>query len=213
MAPSYTYPVAGIAYFLSHPQLWAKSLCPFLLTLVFGLISLVISFVYLLPLQAHALIQAHCPAWLAWTVSVLFVLLESALLDLLAFAIVLPIFQDALFDATLRCRGLDRMFLSRVPVSEIGLNRFKSWGHHIHYDLEFRGLNVSQSRRLAWKSRSAYCQFGAVAVALELVPLFNLLFMWTNVVGAALYVGDKYEKNERIIARHTRKPSGYGSLA
>lgn len=28
--------------------------------------------------------------------------------------------------------------------------------------------------------------------------------MWTNVVGAALYVGDKYEKNEREIARRSR---------
>lgn len=65
--------------------------------------------------------------------------------------------------------------------------------------MEFRGLSVSQSRRLAWKHRSAYCQFGTVAVALELIPLFNLLFMWTNVVGAALYVGDKYEKNEKEI--------------
>lgn len=101
-----------------------------------------------------------------------------------------------------------------------------SWGHHIHYDLEFRGLSVSQSRRLAWKHRSAYCQFGTVAVALELIPLFNLLFMWTNVVGAALYVGDKYEKNEREIMKrhgtnsiealavgHSGLTKGYGSLA
>ncbi|RCI04802.1 hypothetical protein CU098_000085 [Rhizopus stolonifer] len=248
MAPPYTYPLTGIAYFISHPQLWLKSLCPFLLTLIFGLISLFISFVYLLPLQAHALIQAHCPVWLAWTVSVIFVLLESTVIDLVFFAIVLPIFQDALFDATLRARGLDRMFRSRVPVSGLRLccrgvssglvlililiitaplhlipvvgtaiacfinGWVACWGHHIHYDLEFRGLSVGQSRRLAWKHRSAYCQFGTVAVALELVPFFNLLFMWTNVVGAALYVGDRYEKNERNIAKNTRKPVGYGSL-
>lgn len=28
--------------------------------------------------------------------------------------------------------------------------------------------------------------------------------MWTNVVGAALWVGDKYEKNEREIAKRNR---------
>ncbi|CAO3664315.1 unnamed protein product [Rhizopus microsporus] len=54
MAPPYAYPVAGIVYFVGHPQLWIKTICPFLLTLVFGLISLIFSFVYLLPLQAHA---------------------------------------------------------------------------------------------------------------------------------------------------------------
>jgi hypothetical protein len=66
---------------------------------------------------------------------------------------------------------------------------------------------VSDSRSFAWRHRSAYSQFGTVAVALELVPLFNLLFMWTNVVGAALYVGDKYEKNEREIAKRNRSTS------
>ncbi|KAG1137952.1 hypothetical protein G6F37_010831 [Rhizopus arrhizus] len=270
MAPPYTYPVAGIIFFLTHPQLWLKTLCPFLLTLIVGLISLILSFVYLLPLQAHALIEAHCPVWLAWTVSVIFVLLESAVMDLIFLAVVLPIFQDALFDATLKAKGLDRMFATRVEVSGLRLccrgissgiamvwllvlaqilvliitaplhlipvagtfvacyinGWVACWGHHIHYDLEFRGLSVSQSRSLAWKHRSAYCQFGTVAVALELIPLFNLLFMWTNVVGAALYVGDKYEKNEREIMKrhgtnsiealavgHSGLTKGYGSLA
>jgi hypothetical protein len=63
---------------------------------------------------------------------------------------------------------------------------------------------VSDSRSFAWRHKGQYCNFGVVAVALELVPLFNLLFMWTNVVGAALWVGDKYEKNEREIARRNR---------
>jgi hypothetical protein len=101
--------------------LWLKTLCPFLLTLIFGILSLVLSFVYLLPLQAHALINANCPVWLAWTVSVIFVLLESAVFDLLLFAILLPLFQDMLFDATLKARGLDRMFETRVAVSGLRL--------------------------------------------------------------------------------------------
>jgi hypothetical protein len=85
---------------------------------VFGIASLVLSFVFLLPLQAHALIQANCPVWLAWLVSVIFVLLESCLIDLLFyFAIMLPMFQDVLFDCTLRAAGLERMFETRVPVS------------------------------------------------------------------------------------------------
>ncbi|KAI7879130.1 hypothetical protein K492DRAFT_164102 [Lichtheimia hyalospora FSU 10163] len=263
MAPPYTYPITAIFYFIAHPQLWIKVLCPFLLTLVFGIISLVLSFVFLLPLQAHALIDAHCPAWLAWLVSVIFVLLESAIFDVIFFAIMLPIFQDALFDATLKARGMSRMFDTRVQVGGMVLccrgvssglmlvwflvlaqifvwiitaplhlipvvgtviacyiNGWPAcWGQHIHYDLEFRGFSVSDSRRYAWKNRSSYCSFGVVAVALEIVPLFNLLFMWTNVVGAALWVADKYEKNEKEIAKqqrlqqHNQMPIGNSSVS
>jgi hypothetical protein len=81
-----------------------------------GIASLVLSFVFLLPLQAHALINANCPGWLAWIVSVIFVLLESAVIDLLAFAIITPIYIDILFDKTLKVRGLRRMFDTRVKV-------------------------------------------------------------------------------------------------
>ncbi|KAI9470465.1 hypothetical protein BDB00DRAFT_862580 [Zychaea mexicana] len=261
MAPPYTYPISGIVYFIAHPQLWLKVLCPFLLTLIFGIISLVLSFVFLLPLQANALIEAGCPNWLAWIVSVIFVLLESAIFDVIFFAILIPFFQDALFDATLKARGMSRMFETRVQVngmllccrgvsSGLALVWFlvlaqivvwiltaplhlipvvgtviacyingwpACWGQHIHYDIEFRGFSVSESRRYAWQNRGAYCSFGVVAVALELVPIFNLLFMWTNVVAAALWVADKYEKNEREIAKHQRHPqqgnSGNTSVA
>ncbi|KAI8334742.1 hypothetical protein BC941DRAFT_432060 [Chlamydoabsidia padenii] len=244
-----TYPVQGIFFFVAHPQLWSKTLCPFLLTLIFGILSLVLSFVFLLPLQAHALINAHCPNWLAWVVSVIFVLLESAILDVIFFAVLVPIYQDALFDATLKARGLTRMFDTRVPVDGLTLccrgigsglvfvwflvlaqvfvliltaplhlvpvagtalacyvNGWPAcWGALIHYDLEFRGFSIGDSRRHAWKHREEYCQFGMVAVALELIPLFNLIFMWTNIVGAALWIGDEYEQNERYLSRQQQQ--------
>ncbi|CAO3636010.1 unnamed protein product [Cunninghamella echinulata] len=244
-----TYPVQGIFFFLAHPQLWVKTLCPFILTLIFGILSLVLSFVYLLPLQAHALIRANCPVWLAWLVSVIFVLLESAIMDVIFFAILVPIFQDALFDATLKARGLSRMFETRVPVSGlticcrgIGMGLLFvwflvlaqilvliitmplhlipfigtfiacyingwpfAWGALIHYDIEFRGFSISESRRYAWANRNKYIQFGMVAVALELVPLFNLIFMWTNIVGAALWIADEYERNERDILQQQQQ--------
>lgn len=98
-----------------------KAICPFILTFIFGIISLVLSFVFLLPLQAHALVAAHCPIWLAWLVSVIFVLLESAIFDLIFYAIILAFYQDIIFDATLKARGLDRMFTDRVPVSGLRL--------------------------------------------------------------------------------------------
>ncbi|KAI9012553.1 hypothetical protein CLU79DRAFT_770392 [Phycomyces nitens] len=249
MAPRSTYPITGVFYFLGHPQLWSKMFCPFLLTLAFGIVSIVLAFVYLLPLQAHALINVNCPSWLAWICSVIFVLLESAIMDLLFFAIVMPFFQDALFDATLMARGMSRMFATRVPVdgfllccrgisSGLALVWFLlisqvvimvitaplhlipvigtiiacyingwviSWGHRIHYDLEFRGFTVSESRRYAWANKNDYCHFGAVAGALELIPVFNLVFMWTNVCSMALWVADEYEKNEAAIGRDEQR--------
>jgi hypothetical protein len=75
----------------------------------------------------------------------------------------------------------------------------------IHYDLEFRGFSIAESRRHAWQHREEYCAFGVVAVALELVPLFNLIFMWTNIVGAALWIADEYERNERNIAKQQQQ--------
>ncbi|KAG2183223.1 hypothetical protein INT43_006227 [Umbelopsis isabellina] len=285
-APAASYPIAGVFYFIAHPQLWLKVICPFLLIVLVGILSLVLSFVFLLPLQAHALIVANCPAWLAWTVSVIFVLLESTVIDLLAFAIITPIYIDILFDKTLKIRGMRRMFDTRAKVhnaviccrgvtagvfmlwflllaqvsetnfkdkfvdaiadfarfhvsgaslvdnstiasdsylwncgcmlrqrlgSMVSIHTVKIWGHHIHYDLEFRGWSVAESRRYAWKRKSDYAHFGAVAVGLELVPIFNLLFMWTNAVGAALWVADQYEERERITKSQT--PSTEGLLS
>jgi hypothetical protein len=91
-------------------------ICPFFLIVLVGILSLVLSFVFLLPLQAHALIAANCPTWLAWTVSVIFVLLESTIIDLLAFAIITPIYIDILFDKTLKVRGMRRMFDTRAKM-------------------------------------------------------------------------------------------------
>lgn len=58
-------------------------------------------------------------------------------------------------------------------------------------------MTVTESRRHAWKHRWTYCNFGAVSTALELLPIANLLFMWTNIVGAALWLGDAFEHAER----------------
>ncbi|KAI8367475.1 uncharacterized protein BYT42DRAFT_648511 [Radiomyces spectabilis] len=239
MAPPYTYPVAGALFFLRHPsQLWLKTLCPLLLTLGFGLVSIVLAFLYLLPLQRDALIDAHWPTWIAWVASVIFVLLESAVANMILFAVLVPFFQDAVFDATLKARGLQRMFDGRVEVPGLVacwrnmgssltlafiqvllfiittplhlipvvgtalaccINGWpKCWSHFIHYDVDFRGMTAKESLRFAWNHRKSYCLFGTVAVALELVPVANLIFVWTNIVGAALWAGDNFEKAEQL---------------
>src|SRR5262249_8374057 len=60
--PRSSYPIKGVFFFISHPELWSKLLCPILLTFVWGLGSLAFTLAYLLPLQAHALINANCPS-------------------------------------------------------------------------------------------------------------------------------------------------------
>jgi hypothetical protein len=70
-----------------------------------------------------------------------------------------------------------------------------------HYDVEIRYVSVLQSREEAWARRKEYTSFGSVAFGLQLIPLANLLFAWTNIVGAALWVADEIEKEELHLQR------------
>ncbi|KAF9958616.1 hypothetical protein BGZ72_000114 [Mortierella alpina] len=246
-----SYPAQGILYFLGHPQLITSLLCPILITILWAIAVVIFGFAYLLQLQAHALIKANCPAGVAWFVGVLFVLLEIAVMIVLFYLIILPIYQDGLFDRVLRLRGLRDVLerrqgndvvkcmrgvngglfilfaqiavliltlpLNLIPIlGQILYATINGWiltfGIRFHYDAEIRNLSVSQSRHEAWKRRSEYSGFGAVAVALEMIPIANLLFMWTNIVGCALWVADEIEKEERLqqqqIAQGLLNPSG-----
>ncbi|ORX95618.1 hypothetical protein K493DRAFT_314890 [Basidiobolus meristosporus CBS 931.73] len=73
---------------------------------------------------------------------------------------------------------------------------FLTWGYMLHYHVEILGLNLSQSREHVMKNRSDYTSFGMVALALELVPLGNLVFMFTNVVGCALWAADELSERD-----------------
>ncbi|KAG0212491.1 hypothetical protein BGX28_006258 [Mortierella sp. GBA30] len=232
-----SYPVQGFLYFLGHPQLITSVLCPIFITLLWAIAVVIFGFAYLLQLQAHALIHANCPAGVAWFVSVLFVLLEVAVMIVLLYLIILPIYQDGLFDRVLKLRGLRDVLernqgndmvkcmrgvngglfilfaqiivllltfpLNLIPIlGQILYATINGWiltfGIRFHYDAEIRNIPVAQSRREAWQRRSEYAGFGSVAVALEMIPLANLLFMWTNIVGCALWVADEIEKEERL---------------
>ncbi|KAI8604122.1 hypothetical protein EDD21DRAFT_367073 [Dissophora ornata] len=101
-----SYPVQGVVYFLGHPQLITNLICPIFITMIWAMGVVIFGFAYLLQLQAHALIKANCPAGVAWFVSVIFVLLEIAVMIVLFYLIILPIYQDGLFDRVLKLRGL-----------------------------------------------------------------------------------------------------------
>ncbi|KAF9133357.1 hypothetical protein BGW39_009954 [Mortierella sp. 14UC] len=154
----------------------------------------------------------------------------------LFYLIILPIYQDGLFDRVLKLRGLRYILdanrgndvvkcmrgvngglfilfcqilvliltlpLNLIPIlGQILYATINGWiltfGIRFHYDAEIRNKPLAQSRREAWGRKSEYTSFGAVAVGLEMIPIANLLFMWTNIVGCALWVADEIERDER----------------
>ncbi|KAF9986491.1 hypothetical protein BGZ75_001752 [Mortierella antarctica] len=230
-----SYPAQGIVYMLGHPSLFKHLICPIFLTILWGIAALIFGFAYLLKLQAHALIDAKCPAAVAWIVCIIFVLLEVAVLSMLFYLIILPIYQDSLFDRVLKLRGLKHVLkrnegndvvkcmrgvsgglwillfqimvlIVTLPVNvipilgQMAFATVNGWvltfGLRFHYDAEIRNITVLQSRREAWQRRQEYTGFGAVGVGLEMIPVANLLFVWTNIVGAALWVADEIEQEE-----------------
>ncbi|KAG0767177.1 hypothetical protein G6F57_006306 [Rhizopus arrhizus] len=238
--PSFVFPFKGIYFLLTRPkQLWLKTVAPILLSLVFSVFSIGFSLKVLFPRQFDKLIELNWPEWMSWFVSAVSVILESAILNLIFFAILVPMFQDAVFDATLKAEGLGDLLddtediprlviiwrnikssvivlwvllmtkiflliltapLQLIPVLGTALACYingwpTAWSQHLHYDIEVRGLKVSESYRQACKNKWNYANFGAVAFALELIPLFNFLFVWTNIVGTALWVSYIYKEN------------------
>ncbi|KAI9241864.1 MAG: hypothetical protein BYD32DRAFT_404825 [Podila humilis] len=168
-------------------------------------------------------------------VCVIFVLLEVAVMIILFYLIILPIYQDGLFDRVLKLRGLRHVLkqnegndvvkclrgvhggllivffqiivliltlpLNLIPIAgQILYAMINGWiltfGLRFHYDAEIRNISVLQSRKEAWERRGEFTNFGSVAVGLEMIPLANLLFVWTNIVGSALWVADEIEKEE-----------------
>ena len=47
---------------------------------------------------------------MSWFVSIVSTILEGAILNLIFFMVLTPIFQDLVFDRTLKARGLERIF-------------------------------------------------------------------------------------------------------
>ncbi|KAF9548920.1 hypothetical protein EC957_005272 [Mortierella hygrophila] len=230
-----SYPVQGIFYMFAHPSLFKNLICPIFITILWGIAVFIFGFAYLLKLQAHALISVNCPAAVAWIVSIIFVLLEVAVLSLLFYLIILPIYEDSLFDRTLKLRGLRHVLkenegndmakcmrgvggglwillfqilvlvltfpINLIPILGqfifVAINGWVlTFGYRFHYDAEIRNITVLQSRREAWARRSEYSQFGSTAFGLQMIPLANLLFAWTNIVGCALWVADEIERDE-----------------
>ncbi|KAI7903805.1 uncharacterized protein BX663DRAFT_345295 [Cokeromyces recurvatus] len=259
---SVIFPFKGIYFLLTHPkQLWLKTLSPILLTMIFSVFSIGISIKFLLPQLVGKLLEWHWPHWMSWFISIISTIVESAILNLIFFAILVPIFQDAVFDATLRARGLDRIFdeeeehdipkyvlcwrssrssilvtwclitvkillmlltapLQLIPFAGTALactiNGWPTaWSQRLHYDIELRGYKVSDSYHHAREHAWNYVGFGSFAFALELVPFFNIIFVWSNIVSAGLWLADEYEKEIGLVITKKEKVSknmNYGAV-
>ncbi|KAI8987371.1 hypothetical protein BDF20DRAFT_910002 [Mycotypha africana] len=251
--PSFIYPLKGVYFFLTNPKvLWLKTVSPIALTLIFSAFSIGVSIKFLLPHQAEKLIEWHWPPWMSWFVSILSTVLESAILNLVFFALLVPMFQDAVFDATLEACGLHCIFeeeerreipklvlcwrsvrstvlvtwyliavkilllvftlpLQLVPFLGTFVACYISgfptaWSQRLHYDIELRGYRVSESYRHAKTNKWRYANFGSIAFALELVPIMNIVFVWTNIVGAALWVADDYRREKGLLPKKVDDP-------
>ncbi|ORX79701.1 hypothetical protein K493DRAFT_321005 [Basidiobolus meristosporus CBS 931.73] len=209
-----------------------KCIWALLTTLLVALCSL-IGFGFLISPQAHGLIRAGCPVWLAWVVSVIFYLLESLVFVLLFSLIALPFFQDSLFDYVLVLRGYKRvlenehahacsrgfragigyllvqilLLVFSIPINLIPLvgtyffcylNGFVlAWGYQIHNHIDIKGMSFYESKSYVFRHKRQFSGFGTVAFALEMIPLFNFFFIFSNTIGAALWAADEYASAER----------------
>ncbi|KIK63956.1 hypothetical protein GYMLUDRAFT_161497 [Collybiopsis luxurians FD-317 M1] len=72
--------------------------------------------------------------------------------------------------------------------------------YHARY-FQLKGTNVQDRQAIIAKMKGAYTAFGAVALALNLIPVGGLVFNFTSTVGAALWAGD-LEKKHRGSSGH-----------
>ncbi|TPX65323.1 hypothetical protein SpCBS45565_g05263 [Spizellomyces sp. 'palustris'] len=107
---------------------------------------------------------AHAGVWIVYlVVARLLLLLVTAPLHLL------PIFGTILF---------------------LLLNGYlAAWAQHLHW-FDLRGFGFTAGKKFVRSHRQAYTSFGSVAVLLEMVPVIGMLFMFTNIVGSALWAID-----------------------
>ncbi|EQC31828.1 hypothetical protein SDRG_10616 [Saprolegnia diclina VS20] len=99
------YAVAGILYFLTHPSLWLTTLCPMIMTIIVGIVSVVVLISAGLYPQAYGLEEAGLSATWAWVLAIFLVVLEIFLVVLIYSQTCTPCFMDAIFEKTLKLRG------------------------------------------------------------------------------------------------------------
>jgi uncharacterized protein involved in cysteine biosynthesis len=90
-----------------------------------------------------------------------------------------------------------------------------AWEKQTRYHVEVKGWDFSRSRAYAVHHWYTYTVFGVVCYLLLLVPLANILFGFTNAVGAALWAAAQWNEEQKILAQTSGadQPSNYQSTA
>ncbi|KAJ3201424.1 hypothetical protein HDU67_001357 [Dinochytrium kinnereticum] len=94
--------------------------------------------------------------------------------------------------------------VNAVPIAGnllyIAMNGYwRGASYHIVY-LAMRGLKFRESIQFFRDRRASYASFGCVAMALEMIPVLNCFFLFTNVVGAALWACDMENEIQQAVA-------------
>lgn len=218
---AYLYPLRGIAYFLTHRDLWrplTSKLVP-TMSLGVGITAVMFVFTYL----PQAAIMAFTQGPLAAVSAALLVLSESSTLITVLSKTFLV--EDALvdtFDGTLVSKNTTNLVsegrqikAGSDPIAKLGklvvgtaifiVLQGKAAGPaaHTRY-FQLKEWNSNQRQKHIEEYRAAYTSFGVAAVLLELVPIASILFAFTNTVGAALWAAD-IEKRE--VTEHGTAPN------
>lgn len=61
-----------------------------------------------------------------------------------------------------------------------------AWSMHLHY-FDLKAWGFQRGKSFVYRNRSAYTNFGAAAIGLEMIPILNFLTPFTNVIGSALW--------------------------
>lgn len=221
----WSYPVKGMTYLITHPSLLCHFCCALSVTLFVSLTVLVLSFVFLYPLQRTAFLHLMSTGW-ATFLAILLTLVESSLIILISFQIILQCFIDQLTDYVWKDKGMPSseigyeailggikagllllliqivLLIVTLPFNAIPIagtflfcllnGIFLGWERQLRYHLEIKKWKFKESWENLKSDWHKYAEFGTIAMFLQLIPIVNFVFLFTNVLGAALWSVDDY---------------------
>ncbi|RKP26268.1 etoposide-induced protein 2.4-domain-containing protein [Syncephalis pseudoplumigaleata] len=88
-----------------------------------------------------------------------------------------------------------------------------AWEKQTRYHVEVKGWDFKQSRAYAVRHWRAYAGFGMVCYLLQLIPIANIFFSFTNAVGAALWSVAQWQEEQKLMAQaHAQYGTNAGAI-
>eukprot|EP01102_Stenamoeba_stenopodia_P010451 TRINITY_DN3149_c0_g1_i2.p1 TRINITY_DN3149_c0_g1~~TRINITY_DN3149_c0_g1_i2.p1 ORF type:complete len:274 (+),score=66.02 TRINITY_DN3149_c0_g1_i2:479-1300(+) len=214
----------GIYFFLTNPSLWRATICPLVFTGIFTLVVTILLFVLAFVPQAHLFegyVSPFIAYIMALVVTLLEIILAICIFSSIVLQHYKTRLENRIYelkDVHLEDKssclndftvGMQFtvlsfiVFLVTLPLNAlpiVGSAAFFAlngllfgWSLHSSY-FSLKKLTFSQQFTFIKKNWKDYMAFGASALLLLLVPLANFAIVYTNIVGAALWVVEM-EKN------------------